>query len=87
MSFNPADFRHHLEDYDLSEAEKDDYIRTLAGVLDGVIDEAFRDAATNGGSVDKSSNSALTAPDMPSDMVELLISNEFNTLNKLDEND
>ena len=66
---NPADFRHHLDGFDLSDAEKDDYILTLAGALDGVIDTIFENAAA-GRSVDKLSKPTLTAPKESSDMLQ-----------------
>jgi len=68
--FNPADFRHHLEGFDLSEAEKDDYIRTLAGALDSVIDRILSEPGPASGRVDNSSKPALKAPKDPQDMVD-----------------
>jgi hypothetical protein len=67
---NPADYRHHLNGFGLSDAEKDDYILMLAGVLDGVIDTIFETSAKSAQSVDKSSNKALTAPKESPDMVQ-----------------
>ena len=77
MTFNPQDFRHHLDGFDLSDAEKDDYIRTLAGVMQNVID-AMLDSESAADQVgDKSRKFALTAPDATDDVVDLMISNLF----------
>ena len=84
MTFNPADFRHHLDGFDLNEAEKDDYIRTLAGVMQNVID-AMLDGESAAEQVgDKLRKLALTAPDETDDVVDLMLSNLFNKNNEVD---
>ena len=84
MTFNPQDFRHHLDGFDLSEAEKDDYIRTLAGVMQNVIDAMLESENVTNAVGDKSRKVALTAPDGTDDVVDSMISNSFNKNNEMD---
>ena len=84
MTFNPQDFRHHLEGFDLSDAEKDDYIRTLAGVMLNVIDAMLDGKSATNTVGDNSRKIPLTAPDATDHMVDLMISDLFNKNNQMD---
>lgn len=44
MQIDPSQFMHHLESFEMSEAQKIDYVRAIILVMQSFVDRAFGDA-------------------------------------------
>lgn len=44
MQLDPTQFLHHLESFEMSEAQKIDYVRAIILVMQSFVDRAFGDA-------------------------------------------